>query len=362
MKRKTVYPIGGISNTLNDITELFELYVDEKDKIVINTSAQPNSIPHIGSVTTIMCAFALGQKLKEVFNKNVEIEFDELENSTGKIIEIDEKKYVYSLNNYILNNGKTKAEIYMSYYIDLFGKLTKYSGIRYRIRTYKQYQSEYYVREAIVNIMKDYDFFSKLLSPKDKILHIRTECPECGLANKTYDELTYVIKNDNIFFKAYCPIHGKYVVKVNKTNNAYFDMNTQLRDLTKGVLLNSCSESVMPIMLDGGDWSGVWTNRMHIKGLMRLGYDCFPLRIYAPLLLDWSGAKFSKSLHEKKGAYDYLISKGLDNYVNFLKHYKNQGLEKLWREVRGWIEEPKKFFRNYSIEYISDLLDKKDRE
>lgn len=49
--KSVVYPVGGISNTINDITELFELYMNGKDKIVINTSAQPNSIPHMGSIT-----------------------------------------------------------------------------------------------------------------------------------------------------------------------------------------------------------------------------------------------------------------------------------------------------------------------
>lgn len=356
--KSVVYPVGGISNTINDITELFELYMNGKDKIVINTSAQPNSIPHMGSITTIMCVFALGQRLKTAYNKEVEIEFDELENSTGKIVEIDGKKYVCSLNNCTLGNGLSKAEVYMSYYHDLFERLTAYSGINYRIRTYKNYQEQNIVRDTIVKIMTDYDFFAQLLSPKDKRLHFRIQCPKCGVANKTYNELFHAVLDDNVRFEACCPIHGKYIVNVNKSNQDFLDMNTKLRDLTKGVLLNSYNENILPIMLDGGDWAGVWTNRIHIRGLIRLGCENIPLRLYAPLLLDWSGAKFSKSLHEEKGTYDYLSSKGLDNYANFLEYYQVQGLEKLWMEVTSWMEEPKKFFRNYSIEYIYNLLNK----
>ena len=354
--RKVIYPIGGISNTLKDITELFELYIEGKNKIIINTSAQPNSIPHLGSVTTIMCVFALGKKLKERFNIDVEIEFDELENSTGRIVEIDKKKYVYSLNDCILKSGLSKAETYMIYYKDLFNRLKKYSGLSYSIRTFQEYQRECIVRETVVKIINDYSFFSKLLNPKDRMLHFRISCPKCGLKNKTYEELKYIVEPYNVKIEFDCPMHGKYMVNINKSNQDYIDMNTQLRDLTKGILLNSYDEKILPIMLDGGDWSGVWTNRIHIRGLMKLGCENFPLRLYAPLLLDWSGAKFSKSLHEETGAYDYLIRKGLDNYGNFLKQYESQGLELLWKEVKSWIDEPKKFFRNYSIEYISRLF------
>lgn len=354
--KKIVYPIGGISNTINDITELFELYVSGKEKIVINTSAQPNSIPHIGSVTTIMCAFALGKRLKDTYKKDVVIEFDELENSTGKAVEINGEKYVYSLKDCVLENGLSKADENMKYYKDLFERLVSYTGIPYRIRTYYDYQKQNIVRETIVKIISDYDYFAQLLCPKDKTLHFRIRCPKCGLANKSYNNLLYKVFPDNIRFEGICPLHGNYVVDVNGTNSDYIDMNTQLRDLTKGVLLNSYADNVMPIMLDGGDWAGVWTNRIHIRGMNRLGYEKYPLRLYAPLLLDWSGAKFSKSLYEKNGTYDYLNCNGLDNYANFLEHYQEKGIKKLWIEVTSWLEEPRKFFRNYSMEYIFDLI------
>ena len=56
-------------------------------------------------------------------------------------------------------------------------------------------------------------------------------------------------------------------------------------------------------MLDGGDWSGIWAQRMHTEGLVRLGFKEFPIRFFAPVILDWSGAKFSKSLYLKNDAY-----------------------------------------------------------
>lgn len=354
--KQIVYPVGGISNTINDITELFELYVNGKDKIIINTSAQPNSVPHIGSVTTIMCAFALAKRLDDAFGKEVEIEFDELENSTGRVVEIDGEKYVYSLKDCILENGKNKADENMSYYRDLFDRLVSYTGIPYRIRTYDEYQKQNIVRETVVKIINDYDYFARLLCPKDKALHFRIKCPKCGLANKSYKNLSYKKYHDGIRFESSCPLHGNYAVDISGSNSDYIDMNTQLRDLTKGVLLNSYPDNVLPIMLDGGDWAGVWTNRIHIRGMNRLGYEEYPLRLYAPLLLDWSGAKFSKSLYEKNGTYDYLNRDGLDNYANFLEHYQEKGMEKLWLEVSSWLDEPRKYFRNYSMEYIFDLI------
>ena len=63
--KKVFYSKGGISLILSDITDLFKDQIDDKvNKIIINTSSQPNSNPHLGTLTTISCAFALAKKKK----------------------------------------------------------------------------------------------------------------------------------------------------------------------------------------------------------------------------------------------------------------------------------------------------------
>ncbi len=38
------------------------------------------------------------------------------------------------------------------------------------------------------------------------------------------------------------------------------------------------------------------------------------------------------------------------------EQFGEEGLEKLWQEVKSWVDDPKKLFRNYSAEYLISLL------
>lgn len=357
MKKEIVYSIGGIANSLNDVTDVCKLYIENKKRIVINTSAQPNSIPHIGSLITLMSAFAFGKKVKEKYNCEVSIKFDELENSTGMKVKIKNKNYVYSLEDTKEGDGRSKAEINMLYFIDILERLKTYSGIDYSIRKYKDYQQEPIVRKTIIRLFNEYDYFAELLNPKDQKLHIRVPCPRCGIMDKEYSESKFIVNEDKVIIKTKCPEHDIFQTMISENGTDYFDMNTQLRDLTKGALFNPDNRSeTLYIMFDGGDWSGIWTNRIHVQGLLRLRYTSIPLRIYAPMLLDWSGGKLSKSLYIENNAYDYLQHSGFFNYTSFLDKFGERGLRILWKEISSWVEEPKKFFRNYSIEYLELVL------
>lgn len=80
--KKVFYSKGGISLILDDVSDLFKDQINSDiNKVIINTSSQPNSNPHLGTLTTISCAFALAKKIEQRFNVSVEVEFDELENS-----------------------------------------------------------------------------------------------------------------------------------------------------------------------------------------------------------------------------------------------------------------------------------------
>ena len=68
----------------------------------------------------------------------------------------------------------------------------------------------------------------------------------------------------------------------------------------------------------GSDYSGIYQEQLFFRQLAllrpflspaaRAAYDTLgpPVFAYAPLVLDWSGAKLSKSLYVKRGAYAYL--------------------------------------------------------
>jgi len=360
MEREVFYPPIGIAHITNDITDLVKYKLNNQSKIIINTSAQPNSSPHLGTITTIMCSFALAKHLKETLGVDTEILFDELENSPAETYKINDEIFYKDLKHTINEDGIDLATNYMKRFKKIFDKISVLSNINYNIRTYNEFQKNKYVRESVIKTLNDQEYFKKLLFPSEQELHIRSICPCCGLGKKKIKELNEKHNDFGVELYEECPFHGKYSTTIYRDNDSYIDINTQFRDLTKGVsfIEEDKLNNFLTIMLDGGDWGGLWAQRIHTEGMVRLGYTNFPIRFFAPIILDWSGAKFSKSLYLKSDAYKH-INKAFINYDNFLKVYGEVGIELLWEEVSSWVKEPKKFFRDYSVDYFENVMESK---
>lgn len=69
----------------------------------------------------------------------------------------------------------------------------------------------------------------------------------------------------------------------------------------------------------------------------------FPYISYAPMIVDWSGAKLSKSLYVRENAYAYLQRAGLGFLLEYRKMVEGgKNVTILFRMVEGWMNEPKK--------------------
>lgn len=357
MKREVFYPPIGIAHITKDITDLVRYKFNNQEKIIINTSAQPNSSPHLGTITTIMCSFALASHLKESLGVETEVLFDELENSPANTYEVNGELYYRDLKHTKNDDGIDLATLYMRRFILILNKISNLSGVNYSIRTYDNFQKNEIIRDSVIKIVNDKSFFTDLLFPSSKELHIRSLCPYCYLGKKKIEKLNENHYFDNVEIYEECPYHGKYKTVIYKNNDSYIDINTQFRDLTKGIsfIEEDKKNNTLTIMLDGGDWSGIWAQRIHTEGMVRLGYNSFPIRFFAPIILDWSGAKFSKSLYLKSDAYKN-INRAFINYDNFIEVYGEKGINVLWKEVRSWVDDPKKFFRDYSVDYFESIM------
>lgn len=359
-KKEVIYSSGGISLILKDITDLIENQITTDIKeIVINTSSQPNSNPHLGTLTTLICSFAIASRIKNKFKIPVVVEFDELENSPYEEKIIDNVLYTKSLGDCEENNRRI-SDKYMDNYIFIFDKLKKITNIPYQIRTYKEFQELPNIRQAVIDIYKDYNYFSKLLDPSENKLMLRTKCPKCMYSNRNNKEFGFEIIDDEIYLKSKCFKHGEYIIKITKDNKSYIDINTQLRDLTKGIHIakEKIENDKLTIMCDGKDWSGEWASRIHYSGMNRLGYLDITNRFFTPLITDWSGGKYSKSVYIKGNKYIGLEKK-FANFNTFYEIYGDKGFNIIYKEVEKWVEDPIKFFRNYSIEYFENLLEDK---
>ena len=351
------YPIGGIANICNDISELFRARVKDKKNIHLVVSAQLNSYPHIGTVVNFMCAFALGMHLRNKLDKKVDIIFDALDNVTGENIDVGGDTYYISLKNKI-EKGVSVAEKYLPYFEELLSKLSSKTGIEFCIRRYDEYQAEPIVRRTIIRILKDYDYFAEILNPNDGRVHIRTVCPICKYGEKSAKYIRIQEKEDNaLLLTNRCYMHGEFDVLVSENNDEFVDINAQIRDFMKAVYLieKGKEEDSYGIMVDGGDWGGLWPLRVHVESLLRLGYSELAGRIFTPTITDWAGTKLSKRLYVGDSAFAEL-QEGIINYSKFYDSYGEEGFDKLWLEICKWVETPAKFFRDYSVDYLDLVL------
>lgn len=351
------YSVGGMAQYYESPLEVLAFGVGSSiKKIVINTSVQPNSIPHFGTITTFMGAFILAQKAKDRFQKDGIVEIDFVD--CGPTANYHQHGGITCLSIARSPHDEAPelsiADYFISkYYIPLLNWISKKTSVDYTIRRYKDFQLERSVRKAAIEICQNKQL-EQLLSPVSKKLHIRAECPFCGSIDKQMEKTYITVPSSNCFvIHSYCVVHGSYEVEISEVNNNYFEANTQIRDITKGALMQDYQHrQMLGVMYDGGDWGGVWTHHVHCLALQQLGYQ-IPIRLFAPLILDWSGGKLSKSIYRDNS--DYAVD-ALENYECFVNYYGEQGLSIVFNEVFNWLSSSKKFFRNYSLDYILSLL------
>lgn len=171
---------------------------------------------------------------------------------------------------------------------------------------------------------------------------------------------SHIVENhapDYVIYHSVCPEHGEFEIKVNQDEDSLIDFNTSIRNVIKEArfIEEAGGSNAMNLMVDGGDWTGMAFQVMQSLGL--LGYEIknLPVRIFTPIIEDWSGAKFSKSVYVKEGTYKHIPQEFLD-YKKFQETFGTGGLEIVLNESRKWIEDPKKLFRNYSVDYLRKVF------
>ncbi|KAK8007241.1 hypothetical protein PG989_001231 [Apiospora arundinis] len=207
-------------------------------------------------------------------------------------------------------------------------------------------------------IATNYSKLSPLL--RDKLV-MRAPCPVagCGLTDK------YGINNDYTkleIIKFTCPSHGAHHINLSANSDIQrLEFNTPMRNLVR-VMLTGMDETAHWIMCTAGDYAGFYMDQLLHRPLHILTELEPPVIyiFYAPLVQDWSGAKLSKSLYVKNGAYDYLIKTGCGYMLDSdLLMATDHGLEALVSLVGDWVHEPFRLFRPYSVDYIHCELQKR---
>ena len=346
------HPPGGGSHVFKKGFVEYLVSQLKKDEVRISIGAQPNSSPHFGTMIVFCLAFALGKLLLKCNNRlKVSVFFEVVDTAPGSKQIIDGVEYQLSLRNSDL------IERFMPEYKELLQNLVGISGVNFSCRNQEQFNSGPAISPVIQKLVKHKEEILAMIDPLHKKLKIRLACPECGLTD------IYTIRNeyDDIKIRSYCPKHGWVTTDIVK-EHARFEYNTPLRNLVRALVYaaenNDAKIDYEWLRVTGSEYAGFYQEQMLYRCASVLGYETkwLPVIVYAPLVLDWSGAKLSKTLYLKDNAYSYL-PEYLVNYNHFRQQFGKQGIEKLFMEIKGWLMEPYKLFRHYSVYYFMRIFE-----
>lgn len=347
------YPLNGASYFFNDNFISYIVNNLKKKNLIISIGAQPNSSPHLGTIITFMTAFSLASKIKNFSKKiNVEVLFEIVDSAPSEILKIDNIVYQINLRNNPINDNILKK------YIELLDFLEKISGITYKTRNQEDFNKQEEISSLIEFFIKKRRYLNSIFGSSNKFV-IRISCPICGLTDKKGVNNKYF---DNSV-ECLCPYHGRFKINIQEQPHL-LEYNTPLRNLIRALVYSKQNKNkVVPfewLRVTGSDYAGYYQEQALYRVASFLGIPVheLPMIVYSPLILDWSGAKLSKSLSIKQNAYRYLPSY-LVNYDYFKESFGKKGLEIIYEEVLSWIDNPYKLFRHYSVYYFINLFKKR---
>lgn len=234
-------------------------------------------------------------------------------------------------------------------YEDILAVLGTRYGVDYKLRMEDEFLRQDGIPDVVRDIVRDRDSLGVSLQPSSEQIAIRSSCPEpsCGLVDKYGHHKVYDDENDIIQFK--CPYHGRFIVNIASECHR-LQFNCQLFNLVIGRYYENVDHGYIQVC--GSDYAGFWQEQMLWRNIHK------PLLIvYTPLIMDWSGAKISKSLVLGKDAYRYLCDAGLEyvlSWKKFKESKKDFGV--LCKEVDLWVAEPFRLFRGYTVHYFAMLF------
>lgn len=345
---ETHHPLGSASYYFKrDLISFIDRHC-VRPRISLHIGAQPNSDPHIGNLVTFTTAFALASALKEKTAREIRIKFVFVETApaAGQDVMIKGVRYQKSLaktGDFLLNQRA---------FTKVLERLSLLSGVPCDIKTQDFWRQNPKFGPVLRDIISKRHLFGPRLSPETHKLAIRAPCPLCGLADKHGITNRYHDDDGKIIFT--CPTHGEFDVNLHLPDQTkHLGLNTPLRNLVR-VLLCKEDPDTSWILCTGADYAGFYQEQLCYRLVeQKPGFPGFPTIFYAPLILDWSGSKLSKSLYVKEGAYKYLREAGLGYMLDVTVLLDAEsGLEALFAEVQRWVAEPYKLFRSYSVEYL----------
>lgn len=216
------------------------------------------------------------------------------------------------------------------------------------------------------------------LSPKYSSLALRSACPVpgYGLAEKhgRLNEYKAGGANQDGVIAFHYPRHGPHTTNLSYPGEiARLEANTPTRNLLRS-MVHLLDTTTHHVRVTGADYAGMYQETSLYRPLAAwsaitgLAGGRTPHILYAPLIVDWSGVKLSKSLYVRDGAYAFLNQLGMDGFCSFARLKDRfggdgaKGLRRVWDEVQRWVADPKKLFRAFSLAYLQGVIMQEEKD
>ncbi|KAJ8130199.1 hypothetical protein O1611_g3427 [Lasiodiplodia mahajangana] len=346
--------------------------------IVIHAGLQPNNSPHLGTLVVFCYAFAVAKgirdRMREISGKDtppppvtVLITFIDTAPVKDEGMEVEGIQYQRSYRDV-----RDALRTYMPDYEEVFRYLSVWSGVPAELAFQADFFANSWMPLLLGYVIRHYDTLGRQLSPKYGSLALRSACPVpgCGLAEKHGRLNEYRAHNDGqddtITFR--CPHHGPHTIGLScPTEITRLEANAPTRNLLRS-MIHLLDTTTHHIRITGADYAGVYQEMFLYRPLAAwsastgLARGRTPHILYAPLIVDWSGAKLSKSLYVRDGAYEFMKHQGMDGFCSYARLRErfggdgSEGLRRIWDEVQRWMKDPKKLFRSFSVAYLHDVI------
>lgn len=345
--------------------------------IIIHAGVQPNNSPHAGTLVVLCYAFSLARGIRD----RIQLEVPSADSkSPPPVISVNitfvdtapvegQGYQVQGIHYQTSHRDVTGAlDTYMADYKDVLYFLSTWSNVPYHIAFQSDFFSHHSVPKIIQYIVSNRDTLGRQLSPKYGSLALRAACPAvgCGLAEKHGRLNLYNDIHSTITF--HCPDHGPHALcMLNPAEVARIEANAITRNLIRS-MSHLLDDDTHHVRITGADYAGTYQEMFLYRPLAAwsaatgLAVGRTPHILYAPLIVDWSGAKLSKSLYVREGGYGamkLLGTDGLCSYAQLKTRFNGngaEGLRRIWDMVRGWVVDPRKLFRTFSVDYLQKVI------
>lgn len=350
-----VYPPTGIVHIISQIPDLITDRMKTATRLRVACVMQPKAAPHLGTGIVLMSAFALARLFQDAFRTPATVLLDMLDNAPATVINGVE----YSLClSHAQDGGQSMADKNTEPVRQLAAWSSQHAGIPFCLRRYSEIQAQPVFRHGLAQILTCPRTFEPLFSPSERQLRVRPVCPRCGMVDKA--ARTVQVSHDHpLTLESVCGYHGTQQARIDDPATV-IDTNTPIRTVLRSLCFSSDrnANGTETIVLNGGDWSGAWMQRVYFDGLHQLGCcgTSVPFNIFTPQILDDSGAKLSKTIYLAGGKYTEVPA-AWTSMQAFEDRFGPVGLRMLWDEVSTWVRSPERFFRNYTVRYLEHTFE-----